>query len=345
MHALTSTKNYIMNRIKYLYLIGLVFLFSQCKVLKPPAPTSQQEVVTAYGMSLDTEYDVMITPEYLIDKGYVDQEDRGALYLAQRQWRWPVDKTIYIRLNNPPPGRKQEIREVCDLYEAKANHRIKIVLDPPVGVQEQHRWSFVPGSAWMIMGSVVEVLNDKTRPTGNIGFTGKKVLWHEIGHMFNLGHSHQCGCIPWNKSFIYAYMAARGWSQAQINSQIIFPANPDLFEIEGYYENDFMGYDYPPSWRTDGVSAFGQLIFLPSHDKYFNKYYPPKATPPIIVTPPDNEKDNIIAQLRVELDKCKVNLKKKQEVISRVINSWLSDTVPDFIDVFNEEFFSQIQRP
>lgn len=320
------------------YLILLFAVLTSCAAPKLLDDVKGEDL--AYGQVINDKC-TMLTPDYLIQNGYVDQSDER-FYLAQRNWRWEVDDTITIRLVNTPRGtwttfRRLKVEAMLEEYRTAMNDRINFVINPPGNGVTDHRWGAEPGSNYMILGSVVRVLNDKTRLTGNFGTDQSITIRHEIGHLVNLGHSHQATRLPWNAPVVYRDMFSRGWSKQQTDLQILNEASSAQYEKVSYSTLDYMGYRYGGTWRTDGVAARPVDRFLQNHLDYFTKYYPAVETNPEPVTPV-GETDVDLRLCKTELNKIKVDLGKKTAVINRVIRSYLVDPTKDFINTFTVEF-------
>ncbi|MCO8313211.1 M12 family metallopeptidase [Pseudomonas mandelii] len=128
---------------------------------------------------------------------------------------------------------------------------------------------------------------DKSEPTMSISLRPDEEyfeanLLHEIGHAIGLlhEHTHLEANIPWNKQKVYEYYGKMGWTQAEVDKNILTPANGALVDTE-YDKASIMHYPVPNE-LTDGVWEVGINTRLSERDKYAaSKIYPaaPDDTP------------------------------------------------------------------
>ena len=111
------------------------------------------------------------------------------------------------------------------------------------------------GGSWSYVGSDALVIS-KSKPTMQIGWTGKDVLYHEVGHSLGLLHEHQNpdGGIEWNSDVVYRELALppNNWDRRTIEHNVLNAVNPTTVDNTAFDQNSVMMYFFPDSWVANG---------------------------------------------------------------------------------------------
>ena len=113
-----------------------------------------------------------------------------------------------------------------------------------------------------------------------------KVIAHELGHNFNLGHAPCGNAVDPDPHFPYTDGSIGAWGYDLLNQQLVDPATPDIMSyceppwISDFYFTKALGYRlslveeaqlaavYPSSARSlllwGGVDEYGELVFNPA---------------------------------------------------------------------------------
>ena len=218
---------------------------------------------------------------------------------------WTAGQVITYKFLDKNARQQKEFIEVFREFESFANLKFQESSGDAL-----LRISFNPNlGSWSYVGNVARTL-DKNKPTTNIGWYGKGVKRHELGHFVGLGHEHQnpLNAIKWNKEEVYKIMAGAPnyWSKARTDHNFFRKYNKSQIIGTSLDVNSIMMYAIHQSMTLDGFSTKANGTYS-SQDKSFlgGNIYPFK----------DVVKDPIEVDLRREVASVLVNPKTANQLL------------------------------
>jgi hypothetical protein len=156
-------------------------------------------------------------------------------------------------------------------------------------VDAEVRVAFEYGSSWSYVGAkALQAASDG--PTMNLGWVEpdveapevKRVILHEFGHALGLLHEHQHpgAAIPWDREKVYRYYQTKnGWSQSDVDVQVLTPADAESTVAVAYDAESIMGYWIPPELLTNPAWARQPTWAISAGDRALalHMYGPPPA--------------------------------------------------------------------
>lgn len=205
-----------------------------------------------------------------------------------RSKKWPNGKHLRVRFLDGDPAIQAKVKTYAEAWHPFANITFEFVADGPAEI----RVSFVPdGSSWSAVGT--DTLNVDFFPAGqatmNFGWLTasteddeySRVVTHEFGHALGCIHEHQSPAneIPWNRTAVYRYYAARGWSQALVDHNIFAKFGKSQTQFSAFDAASIMLYAIPAELLEDPSQAVGWNRVLSATDKAFMQKVYPKRKP------------------------------------------------------------------
>ncbi len=195
---------------------------------------------------------------------------------------WDTGRTLRVLFLDGDTSVKTKVADIAKEWEAVANLKLDFVKS---GASEI-RISFLDkGFSWSTVGTDALTV-PRTEATMNYGWLEpntqlreyQRVVRHEFGHALGMIHEHQNpkaqGKIPWDKPKVYAYYAQQGWSQADVDSNILGVYDEDETNFTEFDPTSIMEYAVPDS-LTVGSFAIGWNTELSQADRDFmGKQYP-----------------------------------------------------------------------
>ncbi len=120
------------------------------------------------------------------------------------------------------------------------------------------------GGSWSYLGTDATGVS-ASEPTMNFGWLTdsseedeiRRVVLHEFGHMLGLAHEHQnpANSIDWDKEAVYRDYERRGWSRAQIDTNLFAAYDEANVANTKFDPKSIMLYPIPPHHTRDGFSV------------------------------------------------------------------------------------------
>jgi len=202
-----------------------------------------------------------------------------------RSKKWPNGQHLRVRFLGGAPEIQAKVRHFAEAWHPYANVTFEVVDSGPAEI----RVSFVPdGSSWSAVGT--DALNVDFFPCGqstmNFGWLTdstpdeeySRVVTHEFGHALGCIHEHQSPAneIAWNRTAVYQYYAARGWSKPLVDHNIFAKFGKSQTQFSAFDPASIMLYAIPPELLDDPAHAVGWNRMLSPSDRAFMQMVYPK---------------------------------------------------------------------
>lgn len=194
-----------------------------------------------------------------------------------------VQKTNMSGLQNVDPLQDKVTNlSVVDAVKKVVTERIIPLVDLDISFVDNIsdanvRVSFDPdGGAWSLIGT--DHLQEKTKPTINLGWFDVPTTIHEFGHMLGMIHEHQNPNgenIKWDKQKVFAWAkSTQGWSEQTTETNIIKKYDTNSINGSSFDPLSVMLYFFPADLTLNGVGTSQNLRLSGEDTLWITKIYP-----------------------------------------------------------------------
>ena len=187
--------------------------------------------------------------------------------VVERLALWENGRTIRIKFLDGDSTVQMKVRNAASGWEPYLNLAFEWVgSSEPADI----RISFADqGSSWSYVGTDALTV-PQSAPTMNYGWLYpdtddeeyQRVVLHEFGHALGMHHEHMspASSIPWDRDAVYAYYARHGWSQADVDWNVLFKLEAEQTNFSTFDPHSIMLYaidnsltigDYEVGWNTE----------------------------------------------------------------------------------------------
>jgi serralysin len=215
-----------------------------------------------------------LTPQQQAAARAAKEEKPGKARADSRDKLWQVGSTIRIRFLDGDAATQEKVKEIASEWLKHANVRFEFVR---VGDSDV-RIRFDKGKgAWSYLGTDALGIA-KDQQTMNLGFTDRRTILHEFGHVLGLIEEHQNpkADIAWKRDLIIHELSGppNNWSKETIEQNVFRKFSSD--ELPRYRDFDaksIMTMFFPAFW-TGGIVVGGGYELSESDKAFIGKLYP-----------------------------------------------------------------------
>lgn len=184
-------------------------------------------------------------------------EDRAS---GHKNKFWTPGQTLRVKFIGGTTFLKNKVQTYIQQWSNNANIHFQIVTAGNSEIRvafdvNNGNWSYV-GKDNLNIAQSAKTMNLAIDNNSSETTIRRKVL-HEFGHAIGLEHEHQqpYASIPWNKPAVYQYYAnSDGWSQAEVDANILNKKDPKLTNNTSYDPTSIMHYPVSAALTTNGFS-------------------------------------------------------------------------------------------
>lgn len=204
--------------------------------------------------------------------------------VLQKNAKWKAGDAITVKFLEGDAKLKERVRNVAKQWTAPGLANLKLVFDDDAK-DADIRISFRQGDgSWSTVGTTCRQV-PSGEATMNFGWIDansseedlRSVVLHEFGHALGLIHEHQspAGGFKWNRDAVIRELSGppNKWSVADIEFNVLTPADPGDVEATVMDPKSIMMYPIPASWTTDGSSAGFNSTLSDADKKFIRKQY------------------------------------------------------------------------
>jgi hypothetical protein len=199
--------------------------------------------------------------------------------------KWQTGRTLRVRHLDGDPRIRAEVEHYAKMWEQYANLKFAFGNDADAEIRISYHHD---NRSWSYVGTDALTITDLNKETMHYGWLHptttdeefRRVIVHEFGHAIGMIHeqSHPEISIKWDKAAVYRHYESRGWTRAQVDSNVFFKYSRMVTQFSTYDRTSIMHYPIPPEFTTDGV-AVGWNTDLSAMDKDFIGIIYPRPQP------------------------------------------------------------------
>jgi len=187
-----------------------------------------------------------------IPRPIINIPDNGMRALSQKGSYWKNGEKLQIYLYPSSVPHRMDIAAVYSRWLKDTSLSFEFVSNPNIS---DIRIEYKAGGSWSYVGTDALVIS-KSKPTMQIGWAGRSVLYHEVGHSLGLLHEHQNpdGGIEWNENAVYDALSKppNSWNRQQIEHNVLNAVNPATVDFTRFDTDSVMMYFFPDEWVANG---------------------------------------------------------------------------------------------
>ncbi|MEQ1744864.1 MAG: M12 family metallopeptidase [Saprospiraceae bacterium] len=249
-----------------------IFLFVSCQKEEflPEAIFSEQELAELISQTCLTQDPA--------DLDYVETslgaEDRAT---GLKNKFWTPGQTLRVRFLSGSTALQTKVMGYAKQWESFANIKFVQVASGTseirIGFDNAGHWSYVGKDNLSI---------SQSQKTMNLQFGAntteneiRTTTLHEFGHALGLGHEHQnpVANIQWKTAAVYAYYAQMGWSQQQVNQQVLTKYQGVQVHHTTHDSKSIMQYPVPASLTLNNVGIPWNTQLSATDKDFIGKMY------------------------------------------------------------------------
>lgn len=196
--------------------------------------------------------------------------------------RWKAGRTLRVKFQGGDPRVRERLIPFARQWEEHANVKLDFVGE---GGDADLRVAFRQGDgSWSYLGTDALVIG-ADRPTMNYGWLDpddpdreySRVVLHEFGHALACIHEHMHpeGGIPWDLPKVYRYYTAtQGWTQAEVDRQVLFRYDQTLTNFSEYDADSIMHYPVPEALTVGDFEVGWNDVLSPRDQEFIGRMYP-----------------------------------------------------------------------
>lgn len=238
---------------------GAAVIFSSCQKEQPQTGTSAYAFTQTELADLQANTCLAIDPAdagfdpFLPPSGTADERASGL-----KNKYWTPGQVIRVRFLNGSATLQNKVFAYAEQWEQHANINFQKVSSGTAEV----RVLFSNNGHWSYVGKDLLYV-PANQQTMNLQFADntseaeiKRTTLHEFGHTLGLRHEQQqpLSNIPWNTTAVYAYYAQFGWSQQQVNEQVLNKNTTESSQYTNFDPTSIMEYPVSAALTTNGYS-------------------------------------------------------------------------------------------
>ncbi|MBL7798416.1 MAG: hypothetical protein JNJ90_18110 [Saprospiraceae bacterium] len=251
-------------------LLASVFVACQKEEDFPETQFSEQELAELAGQTCLTQDPADL--DYVLSSDGADDRATGL-----KNKFWTPGQTLRVRFLNGSSALQAKVMGYAKQWESFANIKFAQVSS---GTSEI-RIAFDNAGHWSYVGkdNLSIAQNQKTM---NLQFGAntteteiRTTTLHEFGHALGLGHEHQNPVvnIQWKTAAVYAYYAQMGWSQQQVNQQVLTKYQGVQVQHTNHDSKSIMQYPVPASLTLNNAGIPWNTQLSATDKDFIGKMY------------------------------------------------------------------------
>lgn len=188
-----------------------------------------------------------------IKRPILNVPNHGLLAVSSKRSYWMNGEKLQIYLLKDARSKEKDIGDVYTHWLNNTSLSFEFTGDKKISDiridynPKEGSWSYVGTDATLV---------DYNTVTLNIGWSGKDVIYHEVGHSLGLLHEHQNPLVDinWNKDAVIKELSGppNNWSVSIIYNNVLSAINPDSVNYTSFDPESVMLYFFPDRWTLDG---------------------------------------------------------------------------------------------
>ena len=205
----------------------------------------------------------------------------------QKDAKWKSGDRITVAFAEGDERLRKRVREVAERWTAPGMANLRLLFQDkadPDADADIRIWFVQGDGSWSTVGTTCRQV-PRGQATMNFGWIGvdsdeeelRSVVLHEFGHALGLIHEHQnpLGGIVWNRDAVIRDLSGppNNWSLAEIEFNVLKPADPQDINATAMDENSIMMYPIPAAWTETGFSTGFNSDLSPNDKQFIRKQY------------------------------------------------------------------------